>query len=340
MYVGDKMKNPTIVFTKPQTAELLQYEIGEPKDNEVLTETEYSVVSGGTERACLMNSPNTPQHFPCRLGYCSIGKVIKTGQNVKSVAVGDRVLVYHGCHAKYNIRTEDEITKVKNEKVDSLYAAFVIIASMGLGGTRKLELEIGESAMVVGLGLLGMFSVQFCRLSGANPVIAVDFSKKRRELALKLGADYAFDPSDPEFEEKVKEATGGRGVNGCIEVTGNSAALVTALNCASYMGRIALLGCTRVSDSKIDFYTQVHRPGIKIIGAHNFVRPKKESYPHHWTHHDDCCAIIDMIATGRIDVKSMISRVETPENCSKVYEELCFDKDFPLGTVFDWRNIK
>lgn len=255
------------------------------------------------------------------------------------MSVGDRVLVYHGCHSKYNIRTEDEITKVENDTVSSLEAAFVIIASMGLGGVRKLEIEIGESAMVMGQGLLGIFATQFLRLSGANPVIAADLNPSRRELALKLGADYAFDPSEEDFVQKVKGATKGKGVNGCVEVTGISQAMNQALECASWMGRISLLGCTRVSDCAVDYYTQIHRPGIKLIGAHNFVRPKYESYPHHWTHHDDCRAIIDMIASKRIQVEPIVSRIESPENAPQIYNELCDDKNFPIGTVFDWRGM-
>lgn len=77
----------------------------------------------------------------------------KIGEGVKNVKIGDRVLVYHGCHSKYNIRPEADITVVKNHNITSLEAAFVIIASMGLGGVRKLELEIGERAMVMGQGV-------------------------------------------------------------------------------------------------------------------------------------------------------------------------------------------
>ena len=248
-------------------------------------------------------------------------------------------MVYHGCHAKYNIRPEADITKVENDKISSLEAAFVIIASMGLGGVRKLEMELGESAMVMGQGLLGIFATQFLRLSGANPVIAADLNPARRELALKLGADYAFDPSDKDFVQKVKDVTKGKGVNGCVEVTGIAQAMNQALECASWMGRISLLGCTRVSDSTVDYYQQVHRPGVKLIGAHNFVRPKQESYPHHWTHHDDCNAIMDMIASKRIQVEPIVSRVESPLNAPQIFNELCDNKDFPIGTVFDWRNM-
>jgi 2-desacetyl-2-hydroxyethyl bacteriochlorophyllide A dehydrogenase len=334
------MKSKQIFFTDVHKAELLEVDVPEVQENEVLTDMEYTVVSGGTERANIMGAENTGGYvFPKSLGYCGVGRVVKTGAAVKSVAAGDRVLVYHGCHKKYNIRPEEEITKVENEKISSLDAAFVIIAAMGLGGMRKLELELGESAMVMGLGLLGIFAVQFCRLSGAYPVIAADPNPERRALALRLGADYAFDPMASDFVEQVKAVTKGKGVQATVEVTGVAAAMKQALECASWMGRISLLGCTRVSDCAIDYYQQVHRPGIKLIGAHNFVRPKMESYPHHWTHQDDCKAILDLIAAGRLQIAPVVSRVVAPEDAPEIYDQLCDDPAFPIGTVFDWRTV-
>ena len=333
------MKNKQIFFTDVHKAELLENEVRTPNAGEVLVKMEYSVISGGTERACIMGMNNTSRSYPMSLGYCGVGYVEETGEGVKSVSKGDRVLVYHGCHSKLNIRPEADITKVTDDKTDSLDAAFVIIASMGLGGVRKLELELGESAMVMGLGLLGIFSVQFLHLSGANPLIAADPNPERRALALKLGADYAFDPTEEDFADKIKEVTKGKGVKATVEVTGISKAMSQALSVASYMGRIALLGCTRVSDTAVDYYQEVHRPGVKLIGAHNFVRPKHESFPHHWTHQDDCNAILDLISRGKVKVAPIISRVVSPMDAPSIYNELCDDKNFPIGTVFDWRNI-
>lgn len=330
----------SIVFTAPGCAELQVQQMPCVAADEILTRMEYTVVSCGTERACLLGMQNTTTGFPNSLGYCGVGRVIKVGADVKRIAVGDRVLVYHGIHSNYNVRRENEITKVEDDAIDSLDAAFVIIASMGLGGMRKLELELGESAMVMGLGLLGIFAVQFLRLSGAYPLIAVDLNEDRRRLALQLGADYALDPSAPDFVETVKRITKGEGIRATVEVTGVSAAMKQALECASWMGRISLLGCTRVSDCAVDYYQQVHRPGVKLIGAHNFVRPKVESYPHHWTHHDDCNAILDLIAAGRVQIKPIISRVVKPETCEQIYKELATDPAFPMGTVFDWRDLE
>ena len=333
------MLSKTIAFTALNTAELIERETGPVTDNLVMVETEYTAISGGTERANIMHFPNCGTTFPKFLGSCGVGYVKEIGDKVTKVKVGDRVLIYHGCHTKFNVVPESDLTLVEDANMDSLDASLVVIASMGLGGVRKLELELGESAMVMGLGLLGMFSVQFLRLSGANPLIAVDLNEERRKLALKLGADDALDPSAEDFAEQVKKITKGKGVNACVEVTGVSLAMKQALECASWQGRISLLGCTSVSDCAVDYYQMVHRPGVKLIGAHNFVRPKVESYPHHWTHHDVCRAILDMISTGRVDVKSIISRVCSPEDCSEIYTELCNDKNFPLGTIFDWRSI-
>ena len=305
---------------------------------QVLVKTEYTVISGGTEKAYLIGAPNTPQSFPTRLGYCGIGRVEAVGSGVENFKNGDRVLVYHGTHADYNVVDASKLTLVEDENIDSLEAAFVVIATMGLGGVRKLEVELGESAMVMGLGLLGMFAVQFLARSGANPVIAADLNPERRALSLRLGADYALNPADADFSEQVMRITKGKGVNACVEVTGASAAMTQALECASYMGRISLLGCTRVSDCAVDYYQQVHKPGVKLIGAHNFVRPKVESYPHHWTHHDDCRAILGLLSAKKIGILPMVSRVVKPEDASKVYTELCENKEFPMGTVFDWRE--
>jgi threonine dehydrogenase-like Zn-dependent dehydrogenase len=154
-----------------------------------------------------------------------------------------------------------------------------------------------------------------------------------------LGADYALNPADQDFVSQVKKITKGKGVNACVEVTGVSKAMSQALDCASWMGRISLLGCTRVSDAPIDYYKQVHRPGVKIIGAHNFVRPKVESYPHHWTHHDDCRAILDLISAKKVQVLPMISRVVSPNDAPQIYTQLVEDRNFPMGTVFDWSKL-
>lgn len=333
------MKTTKVIFTEPGVACLQERELSAPIGKQVLVKTEYTVVSGGTERAYLLGMPNTRQVFPTGIGYCGIGKVQEIGEEVKDLQPGDRVLVYHGGHSQYSLVERARLTKIDNDAIPSEDAAFTIIASMGLGGVRKLALELGESAMVIGLGLLGMFSVQFCALSGANPVIAVDLNPERRAIAKSLGADYVLDPTDPNFHETVMALTRGKGINTCVEVTGASVAMQQALQCIARQGRISLLGCTRVSDTATDFYAQVHKPGVKLIGAHNMVRPQVDSYPQHWTHHDDCRAILGLLGAGKLKIGPIRSRIVSAAQAPEIYKQLCDDPKFPMGTVFDWRSL-
>ena len=206
-----------IVFTAPGKAELLDTPLPNAEPDSITVSTEYTVISGGTEKATLLNLPNSPGGpFPRYTGYSGVGRVIKAGPATKT-PVGSRVLVYHGVHSNWNVVPEANITPILDNSISSLDAAFVTLASMGLGGVRKARLEIGESAMVMGLGLLGMFAVQFCRLNGAFPVIAADPNPDRRALALQLGADAALDPLSPEFSDQVRDLTYGKGVRATIE---------------------------------------------------------------------------------------------------------------------------
>ena len=95
------MNRKSIVFTKIREAELLEQPMPVVDADDVLVRMEYTVVSGGTERACLIGAPNTSQSFPMSLGYCGVGHVAEIGSLVTNVKVGDRVLVYHGIHSNY-----------------------------------------------------------------------------------------------------------------------------------------------------------------------------------------------------------------------------------------------
>lgn len=327
-----------IAFVGPGTAKLESYRLPALGSDEVLVRTLYTVLSAGTEKAFLLGESNTGGPFPRYLGYSACARVEACGDAVKSLKVGQRVIVYHGGHQTHTIQKESALHPV-HKGVDSLDAAMVVIASMGLQGVRKSRLELGESGLVLGLGLLGLFAVQTMKAAGGSPVIAVDFSGKRLDLAMELGTQYGFSPEDPQLAQKVREVTRGRGANAVVEVTGSESALPLALKLASERGRIVLAGCTRQSTQPIDFYQLVHKPGVSIIGGHNYIRPDMDSSPGYWTRADDYRTLMDLILDGRVRVKPMISQVVPPEDCEAVYNRLARDRDFPLGTVFDWNKL-
>ena len=338
------METKQIVFTKPYTAELLSLECAPPKENEVTVRLEYSAISAGTEKANfigLRNGINVAEDaeavFPRTVGYSGAGIVTATGNGVADIKVGDRVVVYWGKHQKDITVSRKNVVKIP-EGVTTAEASMALISTFPLAAIRKTRLEIGEAALVMGLGILGIFAVQELKAAGAYPIIAADPVKERREFALKMGADIAFDPLEADFSDRVNNVTDG-GVNVCIEVTGLGAGLISALECMKEMGRIALLGCTRSSKFEIDYYGKVHGRGITLIGAHTMARPKVESSAGSWTDEDDLKTVLNLIKGKRLNFKDMICEIYSPTDAQKVYTELATEKNFPIGVLFDWREI-
>lgn len=348
------MKRKIIVFSRKDQAELREEEFDDHLiGDQILVKTIYSPISVGTECANyhgLQNTAGGRGEFPLYPGYSGSAVVVKVGPEVQKLKVDDRVILNWNGDASYCVKSERDTTRIEDDNVDMLEASFTHISCFPMLAIRKLRLELGESILIAGQGILGIFATQFAHLSGAYPVIVADYSPERRKLALALGADYALNPSDVDYVEKVREivgvkredvrsANGGKGVDAVVEVTGVAAALKQVLECVRKQGRIALLGCTRIPDVPIDFYQKVHVPGIRLIGCHTSNRPSVESRPGQWTEHDDYVTFLKFLSRGRVKVTPIISKICSPADAQEVYKMLVETKNPPLGIVFDWRKL-
>ena len=339
------MSEKRIVFTSPCVAEFLDYEIGDPQENQVQVRLMCSSVSSGTERANLMGSKtvawNLPEAkeatFPVYIGYSSAGIVTKVGEGVTEFKEGDRVALSWSTHSHVLNMPKGYVHKLDDE-ISFSNGALTHIGTFPLAAIRKCRLEVGESAIVMGMGILGMFAVQLLKISGAAPIIAVDPDETKRKKAREIGADYALDPYDPDFAKQAKKITGG-GAKVGIEVTGIGAGLDGILDCMARFGRVALLGCTRSSDFTIDYYRKVHGPGITLVGAHTNARPIRDSFEGWWTEREDFEAILKLTKLNRIDFSSLVEEVHSPEEATEVYTRLCNEKTFPI-VQFDWSVLK
>ena len=338
------MTTKQIIFTAPYTAQLQEVECLPPKENEVTVQLEYSALSAGTEKANFTGERNGPDIaedkapvFPRTVGYSAAGTVTAVGTAVTDIQAGDRVVVYWGKHKKNITISRNNVIRIP-DGISTAEASMALISTFPLAAIRKTKLEIGESALVMGLGILGIFAVQELKAAGAYPIIAVDPIESRRNFALKMGADFALDPTEENFAKTVKHLSGG-GVNVCIEVTGLGIGLAQALDCMRRMGRVALLGCTRSSKFEIDYYAKVHGPGISLIGAHTMARPKTESAPGLFTDADDLRVILNLIKGKRLNFKDMICEIHSPAEAQKIFTRLVTEKDFPIGVLFDWNQV-
>lgn len=334
-----------ILFTGLNKAELVDIPEEALGENSVKVKTVISSISCGTERANITGDlnvgiygePEKTAHFPRQSGYSSAGIVVAKGKNVTELEIGDRVAMSWTLHKEFNVIDQSRAVKMP-EGMSFNEAALAHIGTFPMAAIRKTRLEIGESCMIMGLGVLGLLAVQFARSAGAVPVIAVDPIKERREKALKFGADFAFDPFEADFAEKVRAVTGG-GVNAAIEVTGVGAGFNECLDCMARFGRVALLGCTRDKNFTVDYYRKIHGPGITVIGAHTLARPEFESSPGMFTTRDDVKAILMLCAAKRININGMIEEVHSPLECGNVYDRLINDKKFPNVVQFDWTKM-
>lgn len=350
------MTNPNIIFTKPNTAELADRPMPEPKPGEVRVRLVRSCISSGTERANLIGVPDSGVGifatgegvtWPRQCGYSSSGVVESVGTGVDTVKVGDRVALSWSKHARFVCLPASQVYPIP-EGVSFADAAFAHIATFPLAAIRKCRLELGESAIVMGQGVLGQLAVLLLRAAGAVPVLAADPLAEKRKRALELGADAAFDPTAPDFAAHVKarcpadrRVMGGRvaeaGPRVGIEVTGVGAALESLLDAIAPFGRIALLGCTRNSNFTIDYYHKIHGRGVTLVGAHTLARPGVESSSGWWTTRDDALAFLRLLAHGRLSLAGFVDEVHSPAECAAVYSRLSEDGAFPI-VQFDWER--
>lgn len=335
------MQGYRVWYPEKGRAVLQEYKVREPGADEVMVQVQYTLISAGTEKADILGLPNTSMKFPGGGGYSSVGTIIKKGANVKEFLEGDRVFAAYGGHASYNVVNKSRLTKIP-DSVPLTDAVFLKVISYPLLALRHARAELGESIAVVGLGMLGQFAVQIAKQL-AVPLIAVGNREVRRQKALDFGADYAFDPNEENLAEKIisicEQTNGIRGANVVIDTSGSIDALISALKYTSKNGRVMLNGCNRITDKPIDLYQDIHKKGICLIGAHEQSRYPFNSAPGNWTAKRDYITIMRFLEKGRINARDMINEMVSPNDATAVYERLIFDRNFPLGVIFDWSEF-
>ncbi len=113
---------------------------------------------------------------------------------------------------------------------------------MARDGVLLAPVRLGESAVVVRQGVVGLLTLQLCKLSGAEPVIAVDVMDSRLQVARELGADYVLNPENSDVGLEVRRILGGPGADLCFDASGSSGGINLALHCGTPFPRVVALG--------------------------------------------------------------------------------------------------
>jgi predicted dehydrogenase/threonine dehydrogenase-like Zn-dependent dehydrogenase len=269
---------------------------------------------------------------PLPLGYCNVGIVNIAGADAADFKVGERV-VSNGPHADVVRVAKNLCAKIPSNVTDE-EAVFTVVASIGLQGIRLVQPTLGEAVVVTGVGLIGLLTVQLLRAQGCR-VLAVDFDDTKLELAKKFGAQVC---NPGKGEDPI--ATGmafsrGQGVDAVIITasTKSNDPVTQAARMSRKRGRIVLVGVTGLELNRADFYEKELSFQVSCSYGPGRYDPNYEErgqdYPLafvRWSQQRNFEAILDMMSSGQLDVKPLITHRFAFEQAHDAYQVLSNDR--------------
>ncbi|MGI5142760.1 bi-domain-containing oxidoreductase [Streptomyces sp. CA-106110] len=274
------------------------------------------------------------------LGYSLCGVVEQVGAGIDDVKVGDLVACAgneHALHAELNWVPKNLYARVP-DGLAPRHAAFGTVGSIALQGVRRGEPQLGDVALVIGLGLIGQLVVQLLAASGVR-VVGADPDPARCELAERLGAAACGDPSSAAVEAAVAELTGGHGVDQVYLAAGggsNQPVELAARLCRD-RGRVVDIGKCRLDlpwnayyEKELDVrFSRSYGPGRYDPEYELQGRDYPIGYVR-WTERRNLACFLDLIARGSVDVEPLVSHIADFDDAVETYQRL---KDGDLKAV-------
>jgi predicted dehydrogenase/threonine dehydrogenase-like Zn-dependent dehydrogenase len=275
---------------------------------------------------------------PVALGYCNVGRVLEVGAGVQGFAPGDRV-VSNGEHAEVVVVPKNLCARVPDE-VDDESAAFAVLGAIALQGVRLAAPTLGEAFVVTGLGLVGLMAVQMLRANGCR-VLGIDSDPERLALARGFGAETVDLGRGEDPLGRAAVFARGRGVDGVLLTlsTKSSEPVSQAAQMCRKRGRVILVGVTGLEIKRSDFYEKEVTFQVSCSYGPGRYDPayeeKGEDYPAgfvRWTEQRNFEAVLDLMATGAIDVQPLISHRLPIADAGRAYDVLA-GAEASLGIV-------
>ena len=333
-----------IVFQDVKKAELEEFDLPGPKEGDVSVKTLFSMMSIGTENIIYNKIYEPGSHwdlwvgqYPFYPGYCCVGEVQETKGCKFGLKAGDRV-VLRGGHASGHVIEEDKCFLVPDgvKSQDALWFAFAKIAFMGI---KAANIELGDSAMVIGAGPIGQMALRWLFALGTEKITVVDVFQKRLELAKLGGADMTIDKSTESSKKDAdqtgqvfKKAFGGNNDDSpqlVMDCTGNDEVFQEALQTVANQGRVVLLGDTGYPSNQ-RLTSDVMIRGIKLTGAHDLHETARWNAEHIYRY------FFHLVRTNRFNLDQLITHRFKPENCQEAYQTANTSRQDTMGIVFEW----
>lgn len=276
---------------------------------------------------------------PVIMGHEASGEVAEVGSAVKSFRIGDRVTFdsmiscgrcffcrrgrpnlcddrrvlgvscdeyrRHGAFAEYVAVPEHIVYRIPDDVPYDL-AAMVEPVSVAVHAVNITPVQLGDTALVVGAGMIGLLTLQALRTAGCGRIVIADLADDRLELALKLGADEALNPKDVDVPVAMRERTDGRGADVVLEAVGASPTVKASIDSVRKGGVVTLIGNVTPT---VDFGLQsVVTREISVLGS----CASANDYP----------ACLELMSRGAINVESMISARAGLDQGAEMFDRL------------------
>lgn len=261
---------------------------------------------------------------PLPLGYCNAGVVVETGDGISEFKVGDRV-ASNGPHAEYVSVPQNLVAKI-HDAVSDEEAAFTVIGAIGMQGIRLCQPALGETVVVIGLGLIGLITAQLLKANGCR-VIGIDLDTEKLAMAHQFGC-MTINSKESDAVAAVMQQTADLGADGVI-ITASAKTdeiISHAARMSRKRGRIILVGVVGLNLNRAEFYekeltfqvSSSYGPGRYDVNYEQ----KGQDYPLgfvRWTEKRNFEAVLQAIASRQLDVKCLITEKVNLEDFRQVY---------------------
>lgn len=343
------MENSKAILAVPGTMEIRPAQVPVPKEDEVLIKVEYVGICGSDVHG-FESGPFIPPSDPNQeigLGHECAGTVVGVGKKVKKFQVGDRVNIEPGVpcgkcrfclEGKYNICPDvdfmatqpnyrgaltnylchpESFTYKLPDNMSTMEGALVEPAAVGIHAAMSADVKPGKKIVILGAGCIGLMTLQACKVMGATEIVVADVLPKRLELAKKLGAMAVIDGGKEDTVARTKELLGSLGADIVFETAGAQATAQQTPLLVMRGGKIMIVG-TIPGATPIDFLKINREVSIQTVFRY------ANRYP----------TTIEAIASGRFDVKSMVTHIYEYQDVQRAFEESVHcKKDIIKGVI-------
>lgn len=285
---------------------------------------------------------------PMALGYSTAGTIVALGKNMQGFKVGQGVACAGGgyaTHAEYNVVPRNLLTPLP-KNVDFESAAFTTLGAIALHGFRLAEPQLGENVAVIGLGLLGLLTIQLASAAGCH-ILGIDIDPKRVQLASSLNVQAV---TRPQAEATASAFTQNRGFDSiiiCADTSSNDPVELAGV-IARDRAKVVATGAVGLNFPRKVYYEKE----IAFINSRSYGPGRYDSnyeengndYPLgyvRWTEGRNFQAVVDLLSSRKLKVESLISHRFDIEEGVKAYEVITGKKKEPfLGVLLKYSNEK